>query len=89
MFLVDYSSKYVLQKYSLGRKKKRIYLLASHLGILDDEFEDLLDAGKLSKVWSWYKKLGMHVKTHGYHYITWVAFDGSCAPLQWAHLTRH
>ena len=40
-----------------------ICLLASHLGILDDDFEELLAAGKLSKVRSWYKKMGLSVQT--------------------------
>ena len=45
----------------VGKNKKRIGSLASHLGILDDEFEELLAVGKLSKVRSWYKKLGLRV----------------------------
>ena len=85
----DYSSEYLLQKSSLGREKKRIGSLASHLGILDDEFEDIFAAGKISKVWSCYKKLGLCEQTHRYHYITWIHFDKAFAPLQWAQLLRH
>ena len=51
-------------------EKKIIGSLASHIGILDDEFEDILDACKLSKVWYWYKYMGLHVQTHRYHSIT-------------------
>ena len=84
----DYSSEYELRKSSLG-EKKRIGSLASHLGILDDEFEGLLAAGKLSTFWSWYKKLGLCVKTHRDHYITRIASDEAFAPLLWVHLPRH
>ena len=49
--------------------------LASPLGIFDDEFEELLAAGKLSKICSWYNKLGMCVQTHRYNYIKWISFD--------------
>ena len=63
-----------LQKSALGRKKI-IGSLASYLGILDDEFEELLSAENLSKVWSWYKKMGMRIQTHRYHSITWIAFE--------------
>ena len=35
--------------------------LLSHLRVLYDEFEEFLAAGKLSKVLSWFKNLGMHV----------------------------
>ena len=62
MVLMDYSSKYVFRKSYLGGGI--IGSLASHLGILDDGFEELLAAVKLSKVWSWYKKLRLCVKTH-------------------------
>ena len=68
---------------------KIIGSLASHLGISDNEFGELLAAGKLSKFWSCYKNLGLRVKTHRYHYITWIAFDEAFAPLQWEHLPRH
>ena len=70
-------------------RKKRIGSLASHLGILDDEFEEILAAGKLSKFWSWYKKLGLHVQTHIDHSISWIDFDEAFAPLKWAHLPIH
>ena len=45
----DYSSKYVFAKIIFG-KKKIIDSLASNIGILNDDFEELLAAGKLSKV---------------------------------------
>ena len=45
-----YSSKYVLRKSSLGHGGKIIGSLASHIGILDDEFEEILAAGKLNKI---------------------------------------
>ena len=54
----------MLRKSSLGKLKKRIVSLTSNLGILDDEFEELLAAGKLIKVWSWYNKLVMRVQTN-------------------------
>ena len=72
-----------IAKIIFGQKKKRIGSLASHIGVLDDEFEELLAAGKLSKVRSWYKNPGMCVQTHIDHYITWVAFDEAFAPLKW------
>ena len=78
-----------IAKIIFGKKKSRIGSLASHLGIFDDEFEELLDAGNLSKHRSWYKKLGMRLKTHRYHSITWIDFDGEFYPLKWAHLPRH
>ena len=55
------------------------FLLASHIGILYHKFEELLDAGKLIKVWSWYKNLVMHVKTYRDHSINWIAFDEAFA----------
>ena len=61
-----------IAKIIFGQKKNRIGSLASHLGVLDDEFEELLAAGKLSKVRSWYKKLGMRVQTHRDNSITWI-----------------
>ena len=71
MLPADYLSKYVFQKSYFGiRKKEIIGSLASHIGILDDEFEDIFDACKLSKFWSWYKDMGLHVQTHRYHSIT-------------------
>ena len=63
--------------------------LASHLGILDDEFEELLAAGKLSKIRPWYNNLWLRVQTHRYNYIPWIDLDDAFAPLQWAHLPRH
>ena len=51
-----------IAKIFFGEKKNRIGSLASYLGILDDEFGELLDAWNLSKVLYWYKKLGMSVK---------------------------
>ena len=81
----DYSSEYVLQKI-FGKKKKIICSLASYLGILDDEFEELIAAGKLSTFLSWYNNLGLRVKTHRDHSITWIYFDKAFTPLQWAHL---
>ena len=85
---VDYSSEYVLQKSFFGGGG-RIGSLVSHLGILYDDFEKLIAAGKLIKVCSWYNNLRMCVKTHRYHSITWIAFDKSLAPFQWEHLPRH
>ena len=72
----------------MGRKK-RIGSLASYLGILDDEFEELIASGKLSKVWYWYKKLGLGAKTHRYHSITWLAFEKAFSPLRWSEPPRH
>ena len=62
------------KNYLWGGEGNIIGSLVSHPGILDDEFEELLAAEKLSKIWSWYNKLVMHVQTHIYHYITWIAF---------------
>ena len=56
--------------------------LASHLGILDDEFEELLAAGKLGKFRSWYTKLGLCVQTYIDNSIKWIAFDEAFAPLK-------
>ena len=53
----DYSSEYICKNYLWDEGKKIIGSLASHLGILYDDFEDLLAAGTLSKVWSWYNNL--------------------------------
>ena len=33
--------------------------------------------------------MGLRVKTHIYHSITWIAFDEAFDPLQWAHLPRN
>ena len=52
----------------------RVSSLASHLGILDYEFEELLASGKISKIRSWCKKLGLHVQANRYQYITWIDF---------------
>ena len=54
-----------IAKIIFGKKKERIGSLASHLGILDDEFEDILAKRRLSKFWSWYKKLGMDLQNIG------------------------
>ena len=56
---------------------------------MDDEFEELLAEGKLIEIWSWYNNLGLILKTHRDHYITWITFDEAFNPLQWAHLPRH
>ena len=62
--------------------------LASHIGLLDDEFKRFLYAGKLIKVCSWYKNLRLHVKTYIlFHNLD--LFYGSFAPLKWAHLPRY
>ena len=59
---VDYLYEYVLQKSSLGREREKIIgSLASHFGILDDEFEGLLAEEDLSKIRSWYNNLEMHM----------------------------
>ena len=68
-------------KNHLWEGKKKIGSLKSHLGILDDEFEELLAAEKLGKFRSWYKKMGMFVQTYRYHSITWIDFDVELAPL--------
>ena len=44
-------------------KKKKIGSLVSHIGLLYDEFEELLAAGNLVKVQSWFKNLGLLVQT--------------------------
>ena len=77
-----------IAKIIFGKKKKRIGSLASHLGILDDEFEELLAAGKLSKLWSWYNNLGLRVQTHRDNSINWIVFEEAFAPFQWSHLPR-
>ena len=87
---VDYSSEYVFAKIIFGKRgKKRIGSLASHIGILDDEFEEILAAGKLSKICSWYNNLGLHVQTHKYNSITWINFDKEFTPFKWVHLPRN
>ena len=55
--------------------------LASHLGILDGDFGELLAAEKLRESWSWYKNLGMRVQTRRDHSITWIYFDRAFVPL--------
>ena len=57
--------------------------LASYLGVLDDEFEELLAAGKLRKVRYWYNNMGLRVQTQRDHSIKWDYFDDLFAPLQW------
>ena len=52
------------------KKNIRIGVLVPNLGVLDDEFEVFLVAGKLSKVQSWYKNLGLYVQTNRYTVIT-------------------
>ena len=56
-------------------EKKIVGSLASNLGILDDDFEELLAAGNLSKVWYWYNNLGLCVQTHRDHFVTWIDLD--------------
>ena len=77
------------RKNHLWEEKNRIGSLASHLGILDDEFEGLISVEKLSKVRSWYKNIGMYVQKYRDHSITWISFDEAFYPLQWGHLPRH
>ena len=57
-----------------GGGGERIGSLASHLGILDDAFEELLSTGKQGKIRSWYNNIGLCVQTHRDHYITWIDF---------------
>ena len=66
----------------------RIGSLASHLGLLDDYFEEFLSAGKLSKVRSWYNNMGLIVQTNRDAEITWIVIYEACAPLKWSRLTR-
>ena len=35
--------------------------LLSHIRVLDDNFEEFLAAGKISKVRSWFKNMAIHV----------------------------
>ena len=72
-----------------GKERNIIGSLESHIGILDDEFEEILAAGKLSKICSWYNNLGLHVQTHKYNSITWINFDKEFTPFKWAHLPRN
>ena len=67
----------------------RIGSLASHLGVLYDEFDDFLAAGMTSKFRFWYKNLGLNVQTHRYDEITLIVFDEACAPLKWENLSRY
>ena len=62
-------------------KKNRIGSLASHLRILDDEFEELLAEGKISEVWYWYKNMGLRVQRHTDHSINWIDFEEAFATL--------
>ena len=78
-----------LKKSYLGRKKKRVGSLASHLGVLDDDFEEIIAAGKISKVQSWYNNMGLHVQTYRDHSITWIYFDEAFDLSQWEHLPRN
>ena len=55
--------------------------LASHLGVLNNDYGEILVADNLSKVRSWYNNLGLCVQTHRYNLMTWIAFDDSFAPL--------
>ena len=65
----------------LEEKKRVIVSLASHLGILDDEFDEILVAEKLSKLRSQYNNLGVRMQIHRYHSITWIYFDEAFATL--------
>ena len=47
---------------------------ASHIGVLDYEFEKFLTTDKSSKVCPWLKNLGMHVQAHSYSKINWINF---------------
>ena len=87
---MDYSSKYLLRKLSLGGgRRNRIGSLSSHIGMLDDDLEELLAAGKLRKIWSWYNKMGLRLQKHRDHSITCIDFDEAFNNFQWAHLPRH
>ena len=55
-------------------EKNRVGSLASHIAILDYESEEILSAGKLGKVLSWYKNMVICVQTHRDHSITWIGF---------------
>ena len=72
-----------------GGGGERIFSLASYLGMLHGESEELLNTGKLSKIRSWYNNLGMCVETHRDHSINWISFEDAFSPLKWAHLPRH
>ena len=85
----DYSYAYILQKSFFGGEGKIIGSLSSYLGILGDEFEELLAEGYISKVQTSYNKLGLRVKTYRYHSITWIYFYEAFAPLKLSHLPRH
>ena len=71
MVPADYLSECLLQK-SYLRGEMIIDSLTSHIGISDDEFEDLLAEGKFSKIRSWYKNLGLRVLIHRNHSITCI-----------------
>ena len=77
----DYLSEYVLKNNLWEEENKIIGSLASHLGILYDEFDDILAARKLSKVQSWQNNLGLSVQTNKDHYITWIALYKAFTPL--------
>ena len=47
---------------------------SSHIWLLYYKFEEFLAVGKLSKVCSWHKNMGMNVQTHRYADITWIIF---------------
>ena len=58
-----------------GGRGEIIGSLVSHIGVLYYCFEEILVAGKLSKVWYWYNKLGLRVRTYRDQYITWISFE--------------
>ena len=70
-----------ISKIISGRKNK-IGSLASNIGIFDDGFEEILAAGKESKIESRYEKLRLCVQTHRDNSITWIDFDKASALVQ-------
>ena len=50
-----------IENYIGGKQKIIIGPLLSHLRVLDDDFEEFLAAGKLSKLCSWFKNMEIRV----------------------------
>ena len=69
-------------KYFGGENKRRILFIASHLRVLDEEFEDLFSAAKLLQFPSWEKNLYLHVQNHIEGIVT-------CIPLDYAMHRAH
>ena len=70
-----------------GTEKRRIGSLASHIGLRDDEFQQLLDTAGVSKYKQWSSAFGVHVQKRVEGKLTYVALDEP-GEKHWSHLPR-